>query len=194
MPFPCLIAFSTFKVIRKYWIDIWKPAAQVSSVGMFFCQMKAMQGVKMSFKLQELLQQDPTAPIRGMREDEHTTALNNYIYSLIRSNRAQRRAMLSSMLNMFDDTAVRGCLLDIHSKCFAAPNTVSISRLVSGLSESTLTSRIQVVSVFESIPCLLLLPIAVIIAIHVLLLTTLTSGPNFCMIVAENAAPANNRR
>ncbi len=27
-----------------------------------------------------------------------------------------------------------------------------------------------------------------------LLLTTLTSGPNFCMIVAENAAPANNRR
>ncbi len=77
--------------------------------------------------------------------------------------------MLSSMLNMFDDTAVRGCLLDIHSKCFAAPNTVSISRLVSGLSESTLTSRIQVVSVFESIPCLLLLPIAVIIAIHVLI-------------------------
>ncbi len=27
-----------------------------------------------------------------------------------------------------------------------------------------------------------------------LLLTTLTSGPNLCMIVAENAAPANNRR
>ncbi len=30
--------------------------------------------------------------------------------------------------------------------------------------------------------------------ILILLLTTLTSGPNFCMIVAENAAPANNRR
>ncbi len=30
--------------------------------------------------------------------------------------------------------------------------------------------------------------------IYILLLTTLTSGPNFCMIVAENAAPANNRR
>ncbi len=30
--------------------------------------------------------------------------------------------------------------------------------------------------------------------IHALLLTTLTSGPNFCMIVAENAAPANNGR
>ncbi len=27
-----------------------------------------------------------------------------------------------------------------------------------------------------------------------LLLTTLTSGPNLCMIVVENAAPANNRR
>ncbi len=33
------------------------------------------------------------------------------------------------------------------------------------------------------------------IVLHsILLLTTLTSGPNFCMIVAENAAPANNRR
>ncbi len=27
-----------------------------------------------------------------------------------------------------------------------------------------------------------------------IVLTTLTSGPNFCLIVAENAAPANNRR
>ncbi len=27
----------------------------------------------------------------------------------------------------------------------------------------------------------------------ILLLTTLTSSPNFCMIAAENAAPANNR-
>ncbi len=30
--------------------------------------------------------------------------------------------------------------------------------------------------------------------IFLLLLTTLTSGPNLCMIAAENAAPANNRR
>ncbi len=29
---------------------------------------------------------------------------------------------------------------------------------------------------------------------YILLLTTLTSGPNLCMIAAENAAPANNRR
>ncbi len=33
-----------------------------------------------------------------------------------------------------------------------------------------------------------------ILEMSTLLLTTLTSGPNFCMIVAENAAPANNRR
>ncbi len=35
-----------------------------------------------------------------------------------------------------------------------------------------------------------------LVASHIstLLLTTLTSGPNLCMIVAENAAPANNRR
>ena len=71
-----------------------------------FIQMKALQGVKMSFKLQELLQQDPLDPIRGIRDEESPIALNAFIYSLIRSNAGQRRALLSSMLNMFDDTAV----------------------------------------------------------------------------------------
>lgn len=71
-----------------------------------FIQMKALQGVKMSYKLQELLQQEPQEPIRGMRDEEIPVALNNFIYTLIRSNSGQRRALLSSMLNVFDDTSV----------------------------------------------------------------------------------------
>ncbi len=43
-------------------------------------------------------------------------------------------------------------------------------------------------------PCEFLFRKWQILHIQELLLTTLTSGPNFCMIVAENAAPANNRR
>jgi cohesin loading factor subunit SCC2 len=88
-----------------------------------FIQMKAMHGVKMSYRLQELLQQSAIAAaaaatlasssssasactlLRGVRlEDNNYVSLNSYIYSLIRSNRGQRRALLTTALNMFDDT------------------------------------------------------------------------------------------
>ncbi|KAK2148127.1 hypothetical protein NP493_3287g00001 [Ridgeia piscesae] len=70
-----------------------------------FIQIKAMQGIKMSYRLQEILQQDPSEPIRGIRtDDDNIISLNSFIYSLIRSNRGQSRAMLQSLLNMFDET------------------------------------------------------------------------------------------
>jgi len=75
-------------------------------------QMKAMQGVKMSYRLHELLQRNNTAgPLRGARVDDVPTSLNSYLYSLIRGNRSQRRGLLTSLLNMFDDTAVSLLLL-----------------------------------------------------------------------------------
>jgi len=74
-------------------------------------QMKAMQGVKMSYRLHELLQlSDRKNPLRGARTDDVPTSLNSYLYSLIRGNRSQRRGLLTSLLNMFDDTAV-SCVL-----------------------------------------------------------------------------------
>ncbi|KAK2153587.1 hypothetical protein NP493_2289g00008 [Ridgeia piscesae] len=70
-----------------------------------FIQIKAMQGIKMSYSLQEILQQDPSELIRGIRTDDNNIiSLNSFIYSLIQSNRGQRRAMLHSLLNMFDET------------------------------------------------------------------------------------------
>ncbi len=68
--------------------------------------MKALQGIKMSFQLQEVLQEASSGPIRGVRVEEQPASLNNFIYSLIRSNRNHRRAILSSLLHMFDDTQV----------------------------------------------------------------------------------------
>ena len=73
-----------------------------------FCQMKAIQGVKMSYRLQEVLRNDAVhEPIRGLRVDDgHPVALSSFIYSLIRANRGYRRGLLTSILNLFDDTAV----------------------------------------------------------------------------------------
>jgi len=69
--------------------------------------MKAIQGVKMSYRLHELLQRGNSADtLRGARTDDIPTSLNSYLYSLIRGQRSQRRGLLTSLLNMFDDTAV----------------------------------------------------------------------------------------
>ena len=94
--------------------------------------MKAMQGIRMSYRLQELLQRQQTRvkttksdaasgrgteggegegggtePLRGVREeDDNLVSLNGYIYSLVRNNRGQRRALLSTALKMFEDTSV----------------------------------------------------------------------------------------
>ena len=63
-----------------------------------------MQGIKMSYGLQEILQQDPSEPIRGIRtDDDNIISPNSFNYSLIRSNRGQRRAMLQSLLSMFEE-------------------------------------------------------------------------------------------
>ena len=80
-----------------------------------FIQMKSMQGIKMSYRLQLILQADPTTAVRGYRTESNngqtsTIALNNFIYGLIRVNRSQRRAVLASILNMFDDTSVSNLL------------------------------------------------------------------------------------
>jgi len=66
----------------------------------------------MSYRLHELLQhgENPTV-LRGARMDDIPTSLNSYLYSLIRANRSQRRGLLTSLLNMFDDTAVSIALI-----------------------------------------------------------------------------------
>lgn len=71
-----------------------------------FIHMKAFQGLKMSYKLQQFLQDEPTKIIRGLRNsEENIQSLNAYLYTVLRSNRSHRRALLSSLLNLFDDSA-----------------------------------------------------------------------------------------
>lgn len=65
-----------------------------------------MQGIKMSYRLHRIVQQDMYQPLRGIHNDESPASLNQHLYSIIRTNRGHRRALLNSMLNLFDDTSV----------------------------------------------------------------------------------------
>ena len=43
--------------------------------------MKTLQGIKMSFQLQEVIQDTSQGPIRGVRTAEQPSSLNNFIYT-----------------------------------------------------------------------------------------------------------------
>lgn len=68
--------------------------------------MKAINGVKESYKLQRMLLPDNEAVVRGLRSDETPQALNAYLYSIVRGNRHYRRGLLQSLLKLFDESSV----------------------------------------------------------------------------------------
>lgn len=69
--------------------------------------MKSQSGVKLSYKLQKTLQGGRNAIVRGMRpkDNELPTALNGYLYTLLRGSKQQRRAIATSFLKQFDESA-----------------------------------------------------------------------------------------
>lgn len=76
--------------------------------------MKALQGIKNSYKLHQVLHKNnPTEPIRGFRQSDEGQfqAQNGFLYGVLRSNRSHRRGLLTSLLNLFDDTGVSMCFL-----------------------------------------------------------------------------------
>ncbi|XP_072030780.1 nipped-B-like protein A isoform X2 [Amphiura filiformis] len=69
-----------------------------------FIQMKAIAGIKMAFHLQKLLHTEEGDSLRGVRVKENgVVSLCNHVYSIIRSGRSQRRALLTCLLNLFDE-------------------------------------------------------------------------------------------
>ena len=68
--------------------------------------MKAMQGFRLSYRLQSLIQtQYPTRGFR-LKEGEPPGALNSFLYSTMRGTKQQRRAVAMSLLKQFDELAV----------------------------------------------------------------------------------------
>ncbi|XP_034230674.1 nipped-B-like protein [Thrips palmi] len=74
-----------------------------------FIHMKSQLGIRLSFKLHCILQQGPKGeyvPVRGHRQIEGEplpTALNGFLYSILRSTKQQRRALVLSILKQFDE-------------------------------------------------------------------------------------------
>ena len=79
-----------------------------------FIHMKLLQGIKLSHELQQIIiggeRGGGDGIVRGCRvqkEGELPTALNGFLYTIMKTTKAQRRAILTSLLKQFDDTAVR---------------------------------------------------------------------------------------
>lgn len=75
--------------------------------------MKLLHGIKLSFKLQEIIQRmhSNKAIVRGSRnkDGELPTALNGFLYSILKNTKAQRRGILTSLLKQFEEHAVSCC-------------------------------------------------------------------------------------
>lgn len=69
-----------------------------------FIQMKAMHGVRMSFKMQQLIQSQDEI-LRGFRSPDVPVSRNGFLYSVMRSTRQSRRAFLFSLLKLYDEQA-----------------------------------------------------------------------------------------
>ena len=75
-----------------------------------FIHSKLLQGIRLSFKLQQIVHGAGGKVVRGIRrrdENELPSALNGFLYSILKNTKAQRRGILTSLLKQFDDTAVR---------------------------------------------------------------------------------------
>lgn len=86
-----------------------------------FTHMKALQGMKASYRLQKVFNsKNPMEPVRGRRfaEENQPQALIAFLYSLLRANRSHRRGLLTSILNLFDDSA----RISLEEQVFIADN------------------------------------------------------------------------
>jgi hypothetical protein len=73
-----------------------------------FIHMKSQSGIRLSYKLQKILQADGSGIVRGyrVREGEFPGALNGFLYSILRNTKQQRRALVLSVLKQFDEQVV----------------------------------------------------------------------------------------
>ena len=81
-----------------------------------FIHMKLLQGIRLSYNLQMIVQNSNNQNsgqgyqiVRGCRvnkEGDLPTALNGYLYSVMKTTKSTRRAILTSLLKQFDESAV----------------------------------------------------------------------------------------
>lgn len=71
-----------------------------------FIHMKAQLGIRLSYRLQRIIQGKEI--VRGFRavEGEFPGALNGFLYSILRTTKQQRRAIVLSVLKQFEEQVV----------------------------------------------------------------------------------------
>lgn len=103
---PYLICMSTdFEKIISHSAD--KQLLEIEKKYPGFIHTQSSLGVRLSYELQSILQANEI--VRGFRvaeKGEYPGALNGYLYSILRSVRQQRRALVLNILKQFDDQAV----------------------------------------------------------------------------------------
>ena len=80
--------------------------------------MKLLQGIRLSFRVQQIVQGDPVI-VRGSRvvnEGEPPSAMNGYLYSIMKNTKTQRRGILMSLLKQFDESSVRNFFTKLFIK------------------------------------------------------------------------------
>lgn len=85
-----------------------------------FIHMKSQSGIRLSYKLQKILQSDNSGIVRGyrVREGEFPGALNGFLYSILRNTKQQRRALVLSVLKQFDEQVVSSMIYqNLHPCC-----------------------------------------------------------------------------
>jgi cohesin loading factor subunit SCC2 len=77
-----------------------------------FIHTKSSLGIMLSYQLQKILQGNVIVRGSRVREPgEYPSALNGYLYSILRNSRQQRRALILNILKQFDEQMVRGAVI-----------------------------------------------------------------------------------
>ena len=78
-----------------------------------FIHSKLLQGIRLSFRVQQITQSGIVRGYRVVKEGELPTAMNGYLYSIMKNTKTQRRAILMSLLKQFDESSVRSLKIKI---------------------------------------------------------------------------------
>lgn len=96
-----------------------------------FVHWKSQAGIQLSYELQTILQQQgkdkADAVVRGFmikEKGEQPTALNSFLYTLLRTTKPQRRALVQAIIKQFDDRATLRQMLYLADNLAYFPYTV----------------------------------------------------------------------
>ena len=88
--------------------------------------MNLLKGIRLSFRVQQIVQGDPII-VRGYRvkaENELPTAMNGYLYSIMKNTKTQRRGILMSLLKQFDESSVSLCMYSLQGRPYVRKRSI----------------------------------------------------------------------